>query len=150
MGQSLSKVYVHIIFSTKHRQNLIDDKIEIRLFEYIGGVCRAFECTPIRVGGYKNHIHVLCKLSKKITQAELVEQIKKRSSKWIKTQGEVYVNFYWQNGYAIFSVNPSKLDIVSNYITSQKRHHSTKSFKSEMTSIFNKYNMEYNDKYVWE
>ncbi|MFW5656657.1 MAG: IS200/IS605 family transposase, partial [Bacteroidota bacterium] len=112
MPQSLSKVYVHITFSTKHIQSLIDETIEDRLFEYIGGICKGLESNPIQVGGHKNHIHILCLLSKKITQIKLLEEIKKQSSKWIKTVDEKYKNFYWQDGYAIFSVNPKKIDVV--------------------------------------
>ncbi len=91
MPQSLSKVYVHLIFSTKHRQNRIDDTIKESLFEYLGGICRGLECNPIRVGGYKNHIHILCLLSRKITQMKLVEELKVESSKWIKTKIQSFV-----------------------------------------------------------
>lgn len=112
MGQSLSKVYVHIIFSTKKIHNLIDDQIENQLFEYLGGICRGLDCTPIQIGGYKDHVHILCQLSNKITQSKLLEEIKKRSSKWIKSKGTQYNNFYWQLGYGIFSVNPTQLDNV--------------------------------------
>lgn len=120
MPQSLSKVYTHIIFSTKNRQNLIDENIESQLFDYLGGVCKALECNPVQVGGCKNHVHILCLLSKKVAQAELLEEVKKRSSKWIKTKDVKYSNFYWQDGYGIFSVNPRKVDIVMRYILNQK------------------------------
>jgi len=150
MGQSLTKVYVHIVFSTKNRENLIDKLIEIELFEYIGGVCKGMKCNPIQVGGYRNHIHVLCLLAKDITQSQLLEEIKKRSSKWIKTKGQKYQNFYWQNGYGIFSVNPSQIDIVKNYITNQEKHHSIKTFKSEFRSFMEENKIEFNEKYVWD
>ena len=81
MAQSLSKVYVHITFSTKHRKNLITESIEKSLFDYIGGICKGLECNPIKVGAYQNHVHILCMLSKKITQIRLLEEVKKRSSK---------------------------------------------------------------------
>ena len=74
MAQSLSKVYVHITFSTKNRQNLIDEGIEKYLFEYLGGICKGLDCNPVQVGGYKNHVHILCLLSKKITQIKLLEE----------------------------------------------------------------------------
>ena len=99
MPQSLSKVYVHIIFSTKHRQNLIDETIEDSIFEYLGGICKGLDCNPVRVGGYKNHVHILCTLSRKISQMKLMKELKKQSSKWIKTKGANYYNFYWQDGY---------------------------------------------------
>lgn len=95
MPQSLSNVYTHIIFSTKHRKNLIDDQIENDLYNYAGGICKDLECNPIQIGGHKNHIHLLCLLSRKVAQMTLVQQVKQGSSKWIKTMGEPYSNFYW-------------------------------------------------------
>jgi len=91
MPQSLSKVYTHIIFSTKHRKNLTDNQIESDLYNYIGGICKDLECNPVQVAGYKNHIHLLCLLSRKIAQMTLVQQVKQGSSKWIKTIDARYV-----------------------------------------------------------
>lgn len=119
MPQSLTKIYVHVVFSTKNRSNLIDKSIEKSLFEYIGGICKGLGCNPLLVGGHRNHVHILCLLSKKVTQIKLLEEIKKQSSKWIKSKGEAYRNFYWQDGYGIFSVNPSEVDIVIQYIQEQ-------------------------------
>ena len=106
MPQSLSKVYTHIIFSTKHRKNLIDDQIENDLYNYIGGICKDLECNPIQVGGHKNHIHLLCLLSRKIAQMTLVQQTKQGTSIWVKTIDDRYADFYWQDGYGVFSVSP--------------------------------------------
>ena len=150
MPQSLSKVYVHIIFSTKNRQNLIDYNIESSLYEYLGGICKGLGCNPIRVGGHKNHVHVLCLLSRKVAQMKLLEEIKKQSSKWIKTKGHAYSNFYWQDGYGIFSVNPAETDMVIDYIQTQHEHHKQKSFKDEFKAFLNKYNVEYDERYVWD
>ncbi|HYQ55790.1 MAG TPA: transposase [Draconibacterium sp.] len=85
MPQSLSKVYTHITFSTKNRQNLIDTEIEQRLFNYLGGICKGLDCSPVQVGGFKNHVHILCALARGTTQSILLEKLKKESSKWIKT-----------------------------------------------------------------
>lgn len=150
MPQSLSKVYVHITFSTKNRKDLIDENIEARLYEYLGGTCKGLGCPPIQVGGYKNHVHILCILSKKIAQVKLLEEVKKQSSKWIKTQGERYKKFYWQDGYGIFSVNPSEIDVVIKYIQNQKEHHQKRSFKDEFRLFLKKYNVEYDERYVWD
>lgn len=150
MSQSLNKVFVHITFSTKYRQNLIDEAIKNSLFEYIGGVCKGIECYPIQVGGYQNHIHILCVLSKKVTQMKLLEEVKKRSSKWIKTQGEKYGNFYWQDGYGIFSVNPHEVDVVIKYIQNQEEHHKKRTFNEEYIGFLKKYNVEYDERYVWD
>ena len=129
---------------------MIDDEIESQLFDYLGGVCKRLGCNPLRVGGYKNHVHILCQLSKKITQARLLEEVKKQSSKWIKTKGSQYKDFYWQGGYGIFSVNPERLDSLVKYINNQRVHHSKKSFKEELIDHFTKYNMEYDERYIWE
>ena len=150
MPQALSKVFTHITFSTKHRKNLIDKTIETDLFDYLGGICKAFECNPIQIGGHKNHIHILCLLSKKVTQVTLLQEIKQRSSKWIKTKGENYSNFYWQNGYGIFSVNPTQVDVVRRYIQNQELHHQHMSFKEEFRKFLRKYNIDYDERYVWD
>ena len=150
MPQSLSKVYTHITFSTKNREMLIDADLEERLFEYLGGICKGLDCNPVQIGGYRNHIHILCTLSRTITQAMLLEKLKKESSKWIKTVGKKYINFYWQNGYGIFSVNPTEIGIVTNYILNQKEHHKTKTFQEELRAFLNKYEIEYDERYVWD
>ncbi len=150
MPQSLSKVYVHITFSTKNRVNRIDDKIETPLFEYIGGVCKQMECNPIKVGGHENHIHILCLLSRKIAQMALLENIKKSSSKWIKTKGDEYSDFYWQDGYGIFSVNPTEIEVVKKYISNQKEHHKKRTFQDEFRAFLKKYNVDYDERYVWD
>ena len=149
MPQSLSKVYVHITFSTKNRVNRIDDKIETPLFEYIGGVCKQMECNPIKVGGHENHIHILCLLSRKVAQMTLLENIKKSSSKWIKTKGDEYSDFYWQDGYGIFSVNPTEIEVVKKYISNQKEHHKKRTFQDEFRAFLKKYNVDYDERYIW-
>lgn len=108
MPQSLCKIYVHLIFSTKYRQPIIDDEIKKSLWKYMGCICKEVGCNPVQIGGYYDHIHILCVLSKNIALVKLVEEVKKRSSKWIKTNGIRYSNFYWQDGYGVFSVNPSE------------------------------------------
>jgi len=150
MPQSLSKVYVHITFSTKNRDELIDDRIKDSLFEYIGGICKKLECNPLKVGGHRDHIHILCLLSRKIAQMTLLEEVKRQSSKWIKTKGEEYKNFYWQNGYGIFSVNPAQTDVVVQYIANQQDHHKKKTFQIEFRAFLKKYDVEYDERYVWD
>jgi REP element-mobilizing transposase RayT len=150
MSQSLSQVYVHIVFSTKHRQDLIDEQIEARLFEYIGGVCKGLECNPIKVGGYKNHVHILCTLSKKVAQMKLLEEVKKQSSKWIKEQDARYAFFYWQDGYGIFSVSKTVVPTVVHYIENQRQHHEKRKFEDEYRAFLKKYEVEYDERYVWD
>ncbi len=150
MGQSLVKNYIHIVFSTKHRKPLIHLSVEAELYSYLGGICNKLECQVLVVGGYIDHIHILCMLSKKITIMKLLEELKSHSSKWIKTKGDAYTNLYWQNGYGAFSVNPSEVEIVKNYIANQKEHHSKKTFQEEYKSFLKKYDVEYDDRYVWD
>lgn len=150
MGQSLVKNYVHIVFSTKYRQPLIVPSIEGDLHGYLVGICRNLECHPIRVGGYVDHIHVLCMLSKKIPLAKLVEELKGNSSKWIKTRGEMFKDFYWQNGYGAFSVRSAEVDIVKAYIERQHEHHGEKTFQDEYRAFLKEHKAEYDERYVWE
>jgi REP element-mobilizing transposase RayT len=150
MPQSLSKVYVHITFSTKNRQNLIDESIEASLYEYLGGICKGLECNPVKVGGHKNHVHVLCLLSRKVARMKLLEELKKQSSKWIKTKGQQYQKLYWQNGYGGFSIHPSQTDVVKDYISTQDEHHKKISFKYEYRAFLKEYDINYDERYVWD
>ena len=150
MAQSLSNIYVHIIFSTKYRQKLIKPEIEDELYKYLGGICKELECYPIKIGGHIDHVHILSSLSKKITLIKYLEEIKKSSSKWIKTKGNFYKDFYWQNGYGAFSVSPPQADNIKQYIETQKEHHKNMTFQEEYIAFLNKYKIDYNEKYLWD
>ena len=150
MGQSLAKNYLHIVFSTKYRQPLIHAPFEDELHNYLGGICKNLECQPIKIGGYTDHVHILCMLSKKIALMKLVEEVKSHSSKWIKTLDSSLQNFYWQDGYGAFSVDPSGVGRVSNYIANQHDHHSKRTFQDEFLEILEKYAVEYDERYVWD
>ncbi len=150
MGQSLVKNYLHIVFSTKHRKPLIDPSIEAELHSYLGGICNQLECHVLKVGGYNDHIHILCMLSKKVTLIKLMEELKSHSSKWIKTKGSSYTNFYWQDGYGAFSVNPAEVETVIHYIANQHEHHGKKTFQDEYKAFLTKYEVDFDERYVWE
>lgn len=150
MPQSLTLLCTHLVFSTKYRQPIIDDIIESSLHAYLGAVCKEMDCLPVKVGGYTDHVHILCLLSKKIALMDLLEEVKKRSSKWIKTQGDAYHQFYWQNGYGAFSVNPSQLDVVIKYISNQHEHHKKVSFQDEYRAFLKKYKVDFDERYVWD
>lgn len=150
MGQSLVKNYLHIVFSTKYRQPLIQESIEDELYSYLGGICNTLECHVIKVGGYTDHIHILCMLSKKVALMKLMEELKSHSSKWIKSKGAAYSNFSWQNGYGAFSVNPGQVERVIQYIANQKEHHRKKAFKTEYQEFLEKNEVAYDERYVWE
>ena len=150
MGQSLVKNVIHITFSTKYRQPLISESIESELFAYVGGVCNKLECQTIIVGGYTDHVHIACFLSKKIALMKLMEEVKGHSSKWIKTKGPEFENFYWQNGYGAFSFQSNEIDVLVNYIQRQKEHHHKISFQEEFRILMKENDIEYDEKYVWD
>ena len=150
MGQSLVKNSLHIVFSTKHREHFIKPPYEAELHAYLGGICKELECQPIKVGGYTDHIHILCMLSKKISLMKLLEEVKSHSSKWMKTKDNSLKNFYWQDGYGAFSVNPSQVERVIAYIENQHEHHRKKTFQDEYRLFLKKYNVEYDERYVWD
>lgn len=150
MSQSLVKNHLHIVFSTKYRQKLIDSAIEDELYMYLGGIANNLGCIPIKIGGYQDHVHILCLLSKNISLATLMSKLKSNSSKWMKTKGKAYRNFYWQNGYGAFSVKASEVDVVIKYIARQKEHHSRKTFQDEFRAYMVSNQMEYDERYVWD
>lgn len=150
MGQSLVKNYTHLVWSTKHRQPFITEDIEDELFSFLADSCKKLECPVLTVGGYKDHVHVLCMLSQKIALMKLMELVKSHSSGWIKTKGEEFKNFYWQNGYAAFSVSPGHVKQLVPYIQDQRAHHEKQTFKEELRGWLKKYEVEYDERYVWD
>ncbi len=150
MGQSLVQNYMHIIWSTKYRKPLITREIEKSLHAYLAGTCNKLNSPAITVGGYYDHIHILCSVSKNIAISKFMEQIKKSSSKWIKTKGTQFSNFYWQDGYGAFSVSPSMVNRVTAYIENQHEHHKTHSFKEEFRIFLRNYKMDYDERYIWD
>jgi putative transposase len=150
MSKSLSCNYIHLVFSKKNRINLITHEIEIPLHKYITGICTNFDCPVIQINGVEDHIHILLMLSKNITLAKIVEEIKKNSSKWVKQQFSGYNNFYWQTGYGAFSVSPKHVGIVTNYILRQKEHHKKMSYQEEFIQFLTTYKIEYDERYIWD
>ena len=147
MPQSLIRNYIHITFSTKHRQNLIEKNFEDALYQYMAGICKNLACQPIKIGGYLNHVHILCNLSQKIALMKLLEEVKSHSSLWIKKESP---NFYWQNGYGAFSVNPKDVDRVISYIENQRKHHQKKTFEEEYRMFLKRYKIDFDERYVWD
>ncbi len=150
MSQSFANDFVHIVFSTKHRQPFLHDGIRERMFAYMGGICNQFECTPIMIGGYYDHVHVLCDLSRKIALMKLVEEVKTRSSRWIKHEDEKCVDFYWQHGYAGFSVDRITMDSKINYIKNQMQHHQKIEFQPEYRLFLQENHQTWDEQYVWD
>jgi len=129
---------------------MIHPPVDVELYGYIGSICNNLECPVLIVSGHLDHVHILYLLSKKISLMKLMEELKSHSSKWIKSKGKGYENFYWQEGYGAFSVNPSEINIVIAYISNQKEHHSRKTFQDEYRSFLKKYKVVYDEKYVWD
>ncbi len=150
MSQSLTQNYIHIVFSTKHRQPFIQPPFEEALHAYLGGICNKLDSIPIKIGGYSDHVHILCRLSKKIALMKLLEEVKSHSSAWMKTKDKSLKDFYWQDGYGAFSVSPLGIDRVTRYIDQQHEHHSKKTFQDEYRAMLKKYNTEYDERYVWD
>jgi putative transposase len=149
MPQSLSNILVHIIFSTKLSKPFIAQAIKKELYSYMTSILKDCACSPIIIGGMEDHVHVLCKLSKTRSMSSVVEDVKKKSSKWIKNKGVECKDFYWQNGYGAFSIGKSQVNTLKEYIQTQEDHHRKKSFKEEFLEILNRYGVEYEERYLW-
>jgi REP element-mobilizing transposase RayT len=149
MPQSLVKILVHTVFSTKNRADLIVPDIEDGLFGYIHGIVENNKSKLIIAGGTTNHIHLLISLGKTIDISDLVGDIKRDSSVWIKEQGDFH-NFYWQEGYGAFSIGQSQVPRVTNYIRNQKQHHAKHDFKNEFRGLLRRYDLDFDERYVWD
>ena len=148
MSQSLYKIYLHVIFHVKSTSPTIDDGDLGRLHAYIGKVVNTTGCHVLCVGGTSNHIHALVMFSKTETVAHLIEEMKRNSSRWLKTISPKYNDFSWQGGYGAFSVSQSQVDTVINYINNQAEHHKRQSFKDEYLEFLRLYKIEYDERYV--
>lgn len=150
MAQSLANILIHIIFSTKKRQPLILPEISEELYSYMVGIAHAHESRVHEIGGIEDHVHLLVSLPRTLPLCRLIEDIKKGSSKWIKTKGNFYVDFAWQNGYGAFSIGQSAYELLRKYIQTQKEHHKKISFQDEYRAFLKKYHMAYDEKYMWD
>ncbi|MET0253272.1 MAG: IS200/IS605 family transposase [Terrimicrobiaceae bacterium] len=150
MPQSLSKVIIHIIFSTKDRYPLLDTNIRPRMHAYLATICRDAGAETFRVGGVADHVHLITTLPRTLSQADMLEGLKKKSSKWIKGLAPDYRHFYWQRGYGAFSVSRSQLDALLEYVETQEEHHRSRTFQEEYREFLHKYGVEYDERYVWD
>ncbi len=151
MPQSLTKNYVHIIFSTKNRMPFMQPGIQKRLYDYIKGMSVKFECPILRINGTEDHIHILVDLSRKMPLMTYVQKVKANSSGWIKEEfGRAYDNFYWQKGYGAFSVDSRHMSDLIDYIDKQDEHHLKYDFQTEYRMILEEFEVEYDEEYVWD
>jgi putative transposase len=151
MPQSLARVLVHIVFSTKYRYPfLTDPSIRSEMHAYLGGTSNELECQVLVVGGAADHVHILCALSRNLSIAKLVCDIKRSSSKWIKTKGRMLTKFGWQNGYIVFSVGQSDVERLLRYIRGQEEHHRKKTFQGEYRAFLEEREVSYDERYIWD
>jgi putative transposase len=146
--QSLARVLVHVVFSTKNREPFLVAEVRQRAFAYLGGALNAIGCPVVSVGGIADHVHLLFALGRVISLSKAVEEVKKESSKWAKAN--VHAGFYWQNGYGAFSVSPSNVVQVKAYAENQEEHHRTMTFQEEFRELLRRHEVEWDERYVWD
>jgi REP element-mobilizing transposase RayT len=149
--QSLAKILVHTVFSTKDRRPFFRDKpLRDELHHYLGGILTHLECQPVIVGGVEDHVHLLCALSRTCDAAAMVKEVKRGSSLWLKTKSPDPMDFAWQSGYGIFSIGFSQIESVREYIAGQEEHHRKVSFQEEFREFLRRYEIAFDERYVWD
>lgn len=149
MAQTLTKLLVHVIFSTKGRASLIEPEIDEKLYAYMTGIGHNLGSPVLAINGAEDHVHLLVSLSKTITLADLVLNVKRDSSTWMNKERLIKGSFAWQNGYAAFTIGESQVPALKRYIAGQKEHHRKVSFQDELRTFLKKYGVAYDEKYVW-
>jgi putative transposase len=151
MAQSLSKILVHTVFSTKERRPFLRDKaLREELHRYMGGILTKHDCQPLIVGGVEDHVHILSTLSRTLEAAEMVKEVKRGSSLWLKSKDPALGDFAWQAGYGIFSIGQSQVESVRDYIAGQEEHHRKVSFQDEYREFLKRYEIGFDERYVWD
>ncbi|MCB1090591.1 MAG: IS200/IS605 family transposase [Verrucomicrobiae bacterium] len=149
MAGSFANLITHVVFSTKHRENLIPESFEADLYAYLAGVIRGERGVPIAMGGTANHVHLLAVFSPAISVSEMAKRIKGNSSRWINAERRLPGHFAWQGGYGAFSVSESAKDRVVQYIRNQKEHHRRQTFEEEFIGLLEKHHVPWDEKYIW-
>lgn len=150
MPQSLSSLHIHLIFSTKNRQPFLTDSIRDALHAYMAATLSNIGCPPMLINSVEDHVHILFDLSRTVAVSKVVEEIKKATSKWIKTQGPEFAGFAWQAGYGAFAVSESKVDVIRKYIEGQKEHHRKRTFQEEFRQFLQRHGITFDEQYVWD
>ena len=150
MPQSHASVLIHFVYSTKNRHPFLTPEVDPELYAYQGAIFREMGCPALTINGTADHLHALFCLSRTVTISDLVEEVKKRSSKWIKTKGPALSAFQWQAGYGAFSIGESGVAALKRYVAGQKEHHRQKSYQEEFRAFLTKYGIEYDERYVWD
>jgi putative transposase len=150
MPQSLSRILIHLVFSTKNRERVLTPDLQTELHPYLAATLDNIQCPSLQVGGVEDHVHLFFGLSRTRTIADIVETVKTSSSKWIKTKGALYTNFHWQSGYGAFSVSQSDASAVVTYICNQAQHHQKMTFQEEYRRLLERYQVAFDERYVWD
>jgi putative transposase len=151
MPQSLANILVHTIFSTKDRHPFFYNKaLREELHRYLGGILTNLDCPPIIIGGVEDHVHILSNLSRTCEPSAMVKELKRGSSLWLKTKGPAMKDFAWQAGYGMFSIGFSQIESVRKYIEGQEEHHRTVSFQDELRQFLQRYEITFDERYVWD
>ena len=151
MPQSLARILVHTVFSTKERRPwLREAALRQELRSYHGGILKHLDCQPIIVGGVEDPVHLLAGLARACTAAERVKEVKRGSSLWAKQRDVRLREFGWQNGYGMFSIGASQTEDVRRYIAEQEQHHRQLSFQDEFRLLLKRYELAYDERYVWD
>nr|VFJ87686.1 MAG: REP element-mobilizing transposase RayT [Candidatus Kentron sp. LFY] len=151
MAQSLSSVYVHLVFSVKNREPFLRDAgIRGEMHAFLGGIAKRLNCPPVITGGTEDHVHLLCRLSRTVSQADCVKELKRVSAIWIKQRDPTLAGFAWQGGYGAFSVSASNLASVREYIAEQEAHHKKWNFQDEYRALLRKHGIAWDEGYVWD
>jgi len=151
MPQSLANILVHTIFSTKDRYPFLRDKaLREELHRYLGGILTGLDCQPVIVGGVADHVHLLSGLSRTCEPAAMVKELKRGSSLWLKTKDPEMKDFAWQSGYGMFSIGFSQIEVTRKYIEGQEAHHRTVSFQDELREFLRRYEIKFDEQYVWD
>jgi REP element-mobilizing transposase RayT len=151
MPQSLSSVFLHIIFSTKDRfPFLSEEDVRRQVHAFLGGIAKRIHCPPILIGGVSDHVHILIKLGRSVSQADLVKELKRGSNLWIQERFPDIEKFGWQAGYGAFSVSVSNVEAARTYIANQAQHHAKVSFQDEFRAFLEKHGVAFDERYVWD
>ena len=151
MAQSLSKILLHVVFSTKDRRPLLRDRaLREEMHRYLGGILGELNCPSVIVGGVEDHVHLLCVLARTCAPSDMVKEVKRGSSVWIKARSPQHADFAWQNGYGIFSLGQSQVDDTRKYIATQEEHHAKTTFQDEFRKLLQRYEVTFDEAYVWD
>jgi REP element-mobilizing transposase RayT len=150
MPQSLANINIHLVYSTKRRERLIEDAIRARLHAYIGGILLKFDCLPLEINTEPDHAHLLFVLGRNVAVSKLVGNLKTGATDWLRQQDSTLARFHWQSGYGAFSVSASNVAAVRTYIRNQREHHRHSTFQDEFRALLRKHGIEWDERYVWD